>query len=100
MFRDLFASAAVLAAELPLALAAAPTEALPCGALDALFGEAGGDGAAEIDLSPRGGSTMPPAAEAPADDAPEGPDGMAWLLAAPLLALGAAEPEARREGEE
>ena len=84
-------------AEPPLALAAAPTEALPSGALDALFAEAGSDGANEIDLAPRGRADEPPAAEVPEDEAPAGPEGMAWLLTAPLLALGADEARALPE---
>jgi hypothetical protein len=88
MFRDLFTSAAPAPVEPPLALAAAPTEALPSGALDALFAEAGGDGATEIDLAPRGRAEVSPEAEVPEDEAPAGPEGMAWLLTAPLLVLG------------
>jgi hypothetical protein len=98
MFRDLFASAAPAApAEPPLALAAAPTEALSSGALDTLFTQSGSDGAAEIDLAPRGQADVPPAAEAPADEPPAGPEGMVWLLAAPL-ALRAGEARARSAG--
>jgi hypothetical protein len=98
MFRDLFASAAP-APEPPLALVAAPTEALPSGALDALFTAAGGDGAAELDLPPREWEEMAPRAGAPAEEAPALPSDGAWLLALPLLALEAAEVRARREGE-
>jgi hypothetical protein len=71
MFRDLFASPAP-AAEPPVALAAAPTEALSSGELDELFAEAGSDGASEIEFPVREWADVPPPAEAPGDEGDAG----------------------------
>jgi hypothetical protein len=98
LFRDLFASPAPVRAEPPVALAAAPTEALSSGELDELFTEAGSDGASEIEFPVREWADVPPAAEAPGDEGDAGSANAVWLLGVPLLALEAGEARDWREG--